>query len=471
MKKIINKIRRDSQVRFGYGTAFFLLMVSFLITLYANQQLIKQAKLVDHSNKIIYHIESMLSSLKDGETGARGYMIMKDQKFLGPYFTSKQNVDTIYRTLLEETKGNFLQSARLDTLIRLINSRYEDMYYMIKKLPATNFVLNDSITFLSYEGRIRMEQIRSLSMRMQMHEENLLQTGSKVLTERSTALNTIIVASLFLAFLLLFLGFLTYLRENKERRVADEKVAEYQSQLKQQIEQLAEANKELIQVRSIEKFAATGRIARTIAHEVRNPLTNINLAIEQIKSDMPSSEDNLDILFDMVTRNSNRINHLITDLLNSTKFSELDYNEAIVGSLMDDALELAKDRLSLYNIKVKKSYVGTCTILADGEKIKIAFLNIIVNAIESMQPGKGILQLSVSEKNKKCTISITDNGSGMDEEALSRLFEPYFTNKIKGNGLGLTNTQNIILNHKGNISVESEVGTGTTFFIKLDAVS
>jgi len=95
-------------------------------------------------------------------------------------------------------------------------------------------------------------------------------------------------------------------------------------------------------------------------------------------------------------------------------------------------------------------------------------LNIIVNAIEAMEPGSGILQLKTFSRDDRCVISITDNGMGLDEESLSKVFEPYFTSKTRGTGLGLTNTQNIILNHNGHISLESKKGMGTTFTIQLD---
>lgn len=341
MKKIINKFRIDSRIRVGYGTAFFLLLLSYIITLYANRQ---------------------------------------------------------------------------------------------------------------------------------FYKETLLNSASNELQARFNVLNIIIIISLLLAFSMVIFGFLTYIRENKARRSADEKLDNSQEQLKQQIEQLAMANKELVQMRSIEKFAATGRIARTIAHEVRNPLTNINLAIEQIKSDLPQDAEDLGILFDMVTRNSNRINQLITDLLNSTKFSELDYRTVSLCNVMDEALELAKDRVTLNNISVERNYIDqTYTVFADAEKLKIAFLNIIVNAIEAMESGRGILRVGIKQQGSKYIITIADNGNGMDNDALSRVFEPYFTSKNKGTGLGLTNTQNIILNHKGNIAVESEFQKGTLFSISLNA--
>ena len=139
--------------------------------------------------------------------------------------------------------------------------------------------------------------------------------------------------------------------------------------------------------------------------------------------------------------------------------------------MLDESLILASDRIALYNIAVKKNYSSDiCDVAVDKEKLKIAFLNIIVNAIEAMEPGKGILSITTRGENNKCVVEIGDNGSGMDKESLGRLFEPYFTSKPKGNGLGLTNTQNIILNHRGTIQADSEKGKGTTFIITLDFV-
>jgi signal transduction histidine kinase len=174
-------------------------------------------------------------------------------------------------------------------------------------------------------------------------------------------------------------------------------------------------------------------------------------------------------MLDLISRNSVRINQLITDLLNSTKFTELVYKKTSVNQLLDETLELAKDRVALNNITVVKYYGDNiCHIAVDVERIKIAFLNLIVNAIEAMEPGKGILQLRTATRDNKCTITITDNGPGIDLDSQSRIFEPYFTTKTKGTGLGLTNTQNIILNHNGHITMDSVKGKGTVFTITLD---
>jgi len=469
MKRIIKRFRIDNRIRVGYGTAFFLLLISYLLTLYANRQLLEQANMVDHTNKVIKGLEELGSNMKDAETGVKGFIMMKDRKFLDPFYTSHARVDSVFKTVSQFVADNPVQKQRIDTVKSLIAKKYEILNWAKEHYAQTGFVLDDSLKSSAYVGKVVMDNLISTISLMQIHEERELKNRGNELKAKFSALNAIVIVSLVIAFLLVIFGFITYISENKARRMADQKVQDYQEQLKERINELAKANKELIQMRSIEKFAATGRIARTIAHEVRNPLTNINLAIDQLRSELPELDENSAVMLDMVNRNSQRINHLITDLLNSTKFSELNNAQHSVNTLLDEAVELAKDRITLNNIKVEKFYSNDiCDVSVDDEKIKIAFLNLIVNAIEAMEPGKGVLKLETLGLDGKCVVRVTDNGVGMDAESLGRLFEPYFTSKMKGSGLGLTNTQNIILNHKGTISAESEKGKGTTFTIVLD---
>jgi signal transduction histidine kinase len=315
-----------------------------------------------------------------------------------------------------------------------------------------------------------MDDLRKKANLIQVNEARQLSSRDEQLATNFKMLNTIIISTISIAVAILVFGFITHTKENKARRQAEKKIIDYQQELNSRIEDLHKANKELIQIRSQEKFAATGRIARTIAHEVRNPLTNINLATDQLKSEIIDPDESNGLLFEMINRNSHRINQLISDLLNSTKFSELTFNRISVNELLDETIKDAADRIALTNVKIIKKYsTDICDVTVDKERIKIAFLNIIINALEAMENrADGKLTLETKGENNKCKIIITDNGPGMDDESLSKLFEPYFTNKPNGNGLGLTNTQNIILNHKGDITVQSKRNEGTSFIITLD---
>jgi len=456
-------------LRAGYTTAFILLLVSYFLTLLANNQLIEKTKWVNHTNEVIKNLEGLNSSIKDAETGVRGFIITKDSNFLLPYKIGTPMVDSFFSSIKIGVTGNKMQQENVVALGSLIKRKYEKLDFALTYFPKNNFVLTDSMALAAKQGRLLMDSIRTTINNMRSTEENLLAARTKDVAGRYRILNIIIISSLVLALIFAVLGFYAYRREYAARQQSDKTVSAYQKELQQRIVELDRANRELIFMKRSEKFAATGRIARTIAHEVRNPLTNIDLAVSQIKNDSSAADETSQMLFTMVERNSRRINQLISELLSATRFAELSYAAVSINTLLDDALDMAKDRLELHHITVEKNYnTGLCNISVDAEKIKIAFLNLIVNAIEAMQPGEGILKIQTKEEENKCVVEITDNGYGMTEEQLNNLFEPYFTTKTNGNGLGLTNTQNIILNHRGSINVNSKPGKGTSFTIKFD---
>jgi signal transduction histidine kinase len=239
--------------------------------------------------------------------------------------------------------------------------------------------------------------------------------------------------------------------------------------LKGRIEELQRANAELLVLLQTEKLASSGRIARTIAHEVRNPLTNMLLAADQVRSDLGSTiAPETALMLEMIHRNGQRINGLITDLLNSTELPPLDYQRISIHTLLDGAVAAAQDRIQLKELRVVKAYAaGDGEVLVDAEKMQVAFLNIIINAVEAMEPGHGTLRLQTEPKDHYYLVSIEDNGTGIEADALPRLFDPYFSRKPNGTGLGLTHSYTIITTHKGAIAVESTAGRGTTFRITL----
>lgn len=234
-------------------------------------------------------------------------------------------------------------------------------------------------------------------------------------------------------------------------------------------EDITDKKREEAEKQHQEKFVITGRIARVIAHEVRNPLTNILLAIGQFKQEIPEGQEDAQLYLDIMERNCTRINQLVTEMLQSTRMMELHLHDVDANDMVYKALAFASDRLQLNGIQLDVDFMQEgVTLHIDEEKMNIALLNIFINAIEAMTPGSGVLKVSTQLMNEKVYVRIADNGIGISEEHKAKLFDPFFTvNKTKGTGLGLTSTQNIIINHKGNITVDSKVGEGTLFTIIL----
>ncbi|MEP7164730.1 MAG: ATP-binding protein [Ferruginibacter sp.] len=212
----------------------------------------------------------------------------------------------------------------------------------------------------------------------------------------------------------------------------------------------------------LEKLNVASRLVRILAHEVRNPLNNIMLSSGQLEPGMDNTEFN--ICMEIINRNSKRIGDLISELLNSSRSEPVSVEKRTLQSILDESLEAAMDRINLRHIKLKCDYVSDdAWIMADLEKLKIAFLNIIINAVEAMKENEGKLVIAIKRKDAQYIVSIEDNGCGIKEEDLSRLFEPYFTSKQNGMGLGLASTLNILQSHNASYDIESKIDSGTTF--------
>lgn len=212
-----------------------------------------------------------------------------------------------------------------------------------------------------------------------------------------------------------------------------------------------------------EKLETTGRLVRSLAHEIRNPLTNINLAIHQLEDE---TDEEKKTYTEIVKRNSKRINDLISELMNLSTPSSKKYEQMELNHVVRSALMNAMDRIELKKIGVSENLVERKVFIqGDKEKIETALLNIIINAVEAMETGKGKLEVQTSVSERTARIKIRDNGVGIPPENLSYLFQPYFTQKKNGMGLGLANTHSVIKAHNGSIDVESTLGAGSTFIV------
>jgi PAS domain S-box-containing protein len=218
----------------------------------------------------------------------------------------------------------------------------------------------------------------------------------------------------------------------------------------------------------LEKLGMAERLVRTLAHEVRNPLNNINLSIEQLSSEMET--DDYKHYIEIITRNSKRIEGLITELLGASR-PEIVLQTKKLQEIIEESIAAAQDRMTLRHMRLLTNLPDDpIYIKADPEKLKIAFLNIIINAIEAMEDNKGVLNISIRTEGEHSEVAITDNGCGINEESLSRLFEPYFTAKKNGLGLGLATTLNILQLHQASVEVKSKPGEGTSFLITMNNV-
>jgi signal transduction histidine kinase len=459
---------QKGKIRSGYSVALVLLLLSYGLILYNTYQLNNQSRDISQSYSFINGLDAINRQVTEAEGSVRGYIISRVDTTLQLYRQAKAELPHAFRRVSRVIAKDEKHLAQLDTLQKLVYDRIQILDWAIEKFRAAGMQVTAEMTGRRLESNNKMDSIR-------LYVRKMSATAGLSMDERSTAFRSffqqtrfITIISLLIATLAIVYSFYLYNKENNEKWHAYDKAIRYEAELKENIRKLESINAEIKELRSIEKFAATGRVARTIAHEVRNPLTNISLAAEQLH-DKSLSEEESTVLLEMINRNAIRINLLVSDLLNATRFVQLNTHKTEVASLLDDTIALARDRMELHRVKLVKDYSNDpLTVSVDAEKVRIAILNIILNAIEAVEEGKGVITVRSRKEDGKCVVEISDNGRGMNEETMQSLFEPFFTSKPDGNGLGLTNSQNIILSHRGNILVTSEPGKGTTFKVVLD---
>ena len=216
-----------------------------------------------------------------------------------------------------------------------------------------------------------------------------------------------------------------------------------------------------------EKQAAVGELAAGVAHEIRNPLNAIGIVAQRLKREFePSTEvdEYLSLTGTMVTE-IGRINNSLQEFLEYTRPTPLNFIQLDASELMQKIQELYLSQAREKKIQIT---VETDSIFfqGDSEYLQQVFSNLVKNALDACSAGD-VVTLSARVEKDSIIFTVKDTGTGISTDQLSRIFDLYFTTKDMGTGVGLALTHKIIADHQGSIDVESEVGTGTTFGIKL----
>ncbi|MBX3018097.1 MAG: PAS domain-containing sensor histidine kinase [Bdellovibrionaceae bacterium] len=219
-------------------------------------------------------------------------------------------------------------------------------------------------------------------------------------------------------------------------------------------------------VRQSEKLAAVGQLATGIAHEIRNPLAGISGSIELLSQQQQTDDDKK--LTRIILREIDRLNHLISEFLDFAKPEKPPVDAVDLGKLLDETLSQVRLNPQLRtDIEYVRLNEGEPVVRAHRDKLKQAFLNMMINACQAMgQSEKPRLEVVSKVKDDKVVIEVKDNGCGMTEEVMRRMFEPFMTTKPKGTGLGLAITHKIFETHQARIFVESKVGEGTRISVE-----
>jgi len=221
------------------------------------------------------------------------------------------------------------------------------------------------------------------------------------------------------------------------------------------------------EIQKTEKLKAVAALAAGMAHEIKNPLTSIKTFTEYIP-EKKNDPEFMDKFHAIVSGEVDRINYTVKQLLEFSKPSELKLQESDVNGLLDETLSLLNNDLVKKNIKTERSYSPLPRIRIDPSQIKQVFLNLFLNSIESMDTG-GTITVSTASKADYVSITIRDTGKGIEKENIKHIFDPFFSRKEDGTGLGLSVVHGIVEKHGGKIRVKSPAEAGTSFILDLPA--
>jgi signal transduction histidine kinase len=267
----------------------------------------------------------------------------------------------------------------------------------------------------------------------------------------------------------------------KELKIAKEKADELNIKLQDNMAKLEETQQALAQQRDrlkeevrqkadellkVERLSAIGQLSARIAHDLRNPLSVIQNTSRILRIRLENHlDDKSRQQWSRLDRAVYRMSHQLEDVMDYVRLPQLKKKNYSLSMALQDAIE----RIDVPpNIAIHPP-LNDCTVFCDPEKIEIVFVNLLVNAIQAMEGKGGIIKITITEDDKEnlATIAISDNGVGIPQELLEKIFEPLFTTKQVGTGLGLSSCKSIVEQHGGSITASSTPGKGSTFTIKI----
>lgn len=220
-----------------------------------------------------------------------------------------------------------------------------------------------------------------------------------------------------------------------------------------------------------ERLSMMGQMAASIAHEVKNPLGSIKGAAQIIK-DKSTPEKDRDEFAQIIEKESDRLDKVVRDFLSYSRQAPSHLTDVDVCDIINMAQRHLKYQAEKRGIKINYNPTNTAIIKGDPEKLHQLFLNILLNAIQAPADG-GTIDISCTEivenKNRMIKVSIHDNGPGIPDDVVQKIFDPFFSTKSQGTGLGLATARAIVTEHKGAIVAESKPGEGATFIVTFPA--
>ena len=265
-------------------------------------------------------------------------------------------------------------------------------------------------------------------------------------------------------------GFLSQREEARRRELqrTARGLEESYGKLKAQSEKIMEMEGEL---RKAERLSAIDELGAVLAHEIRNPLASIKGTAEILKDDLRPGDRKYEFL-EILVKESERLNRVVEDFLRMARPQRVIMRDCDLMEELGNVIALVSAEARKLDVRLELKQARLPMVEGDPEKLRQAFLNIILNGLQATSPGgsvtiTGSCEGGGDEGSGWIGLSFSDSGSGMSGETMERIFEPFYTGRAEGTGLGLAITRKIIEGHGGRIEVKSEPGEGTDFLVRL----
>ena len=455
------------RIALGFIIAMVLIVSGSIISFYSYYQSGKDTQQVQHTYNVIRSIETVLSLVKDVETGSRGYVITQDTTYLEPYHTALQLLPAQLNRLQSLTNDNPIQVQRRITLQRLVRDKLA-----VTKLRIGVGPTDKRSAAVSAESKRQMDLLRKQVALMVDTEQTLMEVRNRQ-ADRSFR-NTLILISVvsLLTFLTLAVLYKLLEQELTHRQRTEDQLRAYEAQLRGQIRQLETSNEEL------ERFAFVA------SHDLQEPLRKIQSFSNLITDRYSNLFDGDSLLFmGKISSSAERMSKLIKDLLNFSRISN--HQEAFqavpLGDIVQRILDDQELRIKGLNVQVE---VGTLpTVQAVTSQMDHLFNNLISNALKFTRPGvQPLLRIQARPVDGQgygelhsdrpyFEIVVEDNGIGFDEKYIDHIFKVFQRlhgkSAFEGTGIGLAICKRIVMSHHGYITAHSQPNEGATFIVIL----
>jgi signal transduction histidine kinase len=425
-----------SIARIGFSLTLALLVLSAGLSYYNTQQLFEADRKMEHTHQGISLLELVLSTLKDAETGQRGFIITQEDPYLQPYHEAVARVHDELNALKEHTSESPGQQQRLGLLEQKVTAKLDELDRTITTLKRTKDFKTAQEEVRTGMGKKLMDDVRQVVAEMQQVERTLLREREEASGRnyRTAVLSNLLTGALAVA----LVSYVFYLI----RRYAA---------LQQRAAQRAE------------HLAVLGKLLAGVAHEVRNPLTGIRSTV-QLWERLPETARTPESL-QAVVQGVDRLNEIVSRLLLFSRVGDNDERRPVdINLVLTETLNLMEAQAASQSVAIERDFEPNLpNVCGSASALRQVFLNLATNALQAMPQGGRLLCRTVYQAhNRTVEIIFSDSGPGIPTNVLKKLFEPFFTTRADGTGLGLALCREFILQHGGQITVEPGM-PGVTF--------